>query len=171
MFYGKRKCQAFQCLTNLADLLIIDLIHSEHHCHGLRKALLELTCNVISWSLLWRDHSCHIHDTNCFPHRITTHVQSFCNVSLRRQFFSRTQSREFNLDILIDFIAWQPDHIPCKIKDLYRFSHIQDEDLSAFGIGTCLKYQWYRFRNRHKVADDLRMCDGYRSSFCNLFFK
>ena len=97
ILYCKRKSQTFQRLAYLTDLPVVYLIHSKHHRHRLRKTFLEFAGNIISRSLLRRNYSCHIHDTDCLPHRITAYIQPFCDIPLRRQFLPRTKFSIQNL--------------------------------------------------------------------------
>ena len=83
--------------------------------------------------------------------------------------FTGTQSCKFNLDVLIHLIAGQADQILRQIQDFHRFSHIQHKDFSAARVGSCLQHQRYRFRNGHKITDDIRMGYCHRASGQNLF--
>ena len=112
VLYCKRKGQTFQRLTYLTDLPVVYLIHSKHHRHRLRKTFLKFAGNIISRSLLRRDHSCHIHDADCLAHRITAYAQLFCDIPLRRQLLPRTKFPLYDLlfkiiyDTFISFLLF-----------------------------------------------------------------
>ena len=73
-----------------------------------------------------------------------------------------------DFDVYIRCVAGKLDQVSGKGVDLYRGSHVQDEDLASFGVGSCLEDKAYGLRDSHKVADDVRMCDGDRAAFFDL---
>lgn len=67
--------------------------------------------------------------------------------------------------------AIEADHLFRKILDLYGFAHVQDEELPAPCDGNCLQNQRSCFRDRHEVADDIRVGEGYRAAGPDLLFE
>ena len=101
----------------------------------------------------------------CILHSFFIHQKFFI------QLLTRTKSCVFDLDIFSDFVSGQADQILRKIGNFDRLSHIKHKDLPAFCVSSGLQYKRYRFRNRHKVTYDIRMCNRNRSSGCNLLFE
>ena len=82
--------------------------------------------------------------------------------------FAWAETSVGDFDVYIRGVAGKLDQVSGKGVDLYRGSHVQDEDLAAFGVGSCLEDKAYGLRDSHKVADDVRMCDGDRAAFFDL---
>ena len=100
-------------------------------------------------------------------------VWSFLHAFLGHQFFfvelfARAETSVGNFDVYIRCVAGKLDQVSGKGVDLYRGAHVQDEDLAAFGVGSCLEDKAYGLRDGHKVTDDVRMCDSDRTAFFNL---
>ena len=77
---------------------------------------------------------------------------------------ARTKTGKHDLDVFTDLVTGELDQVLGKIQNLHRFSHIKDENLTALCIGSCLKDQRHRLRNRHKVTDDVGVCHGHRTT-------
>ena len=84
------------------------------------------------------------------------------------QLFSWAQARILNFNILVRFEAGEADQVPGQGVDLHRLAHIQDEDLSALGVGASLHHQAHRLRDGHEIADDVRMGHGHGAALLNL---
>lgn len=100
-------------------------------------------------------------------------VWSFLHAFLGHQLFfvelfAWAEAGVGDFDVYIRGVARKLDQVSGKGVDLYRGSHVQDEDLAAFGVGSCLEDKAYGLRDSHKVADDVRMCDGDRAAFFDL---
>ena len=87
------------------------------------------------------------------------------------KFFSRSQSGILYFYINIRLHAGQLDQVSCQCINLHRASHIKYKDLTAMSIRSCLQHQTDSFRDRHKITDNIRMCNCDRTSCCNLLFK
>ena len=101
----------------------------------------------------------------CFLEAFFAHKQFLIKL------FSGTETCKFNFYILSHFITGELDQIGGKIQDLHRFAHIQDKDLSPFGIGSCLEHKRHSFRNSHKIPDNIRMGNRHRPPCRDLLFK
>lgn len=87
------------------------------------------------------------------------------------QLLPRAQAGVLDLDIYIRLIAGEADEVSGQGVDADRASHVQDEDLSAMGVGAGQKDETYGLRDRHEVPDDVRVGDGHRAAFGDLLFK
>ena len=87
------------------------------------------------------------------------------------ELFARAKSGVLNLNIDIRFEAGEADQVPGQVIDLDRGTHIQHEDLAAFGVGAGQHDQGDSFRDCHEVADDVRVGHGDGAAFFNLLFE
>ena len=85
------------------------------------------------------------------------------------EFFARTESGVFDLDVLADLEAGQRDHPPGKVVDLDGFAHVEGEDLIALGQGHSLQDEAAGLGDGHEVTGDARVGDRDGSAFLNLF--
>ena len=95
----------------------------------------------------------------------------FCHKFFFVKFFTRTKSCIFELNIHIRFKSGETDQVAGKCIDFDCFTHIQYEDFTAPGISSCLKDEADCLRDRHKVTNNVRMCDGHRTACFDLFTK
>lgn len=84
------------------------------------------------------------------------------------QFFTRTQSRVFDLDLFAGFVSGQFDHAFGQVGDFHRFTHIENADLIACGDRCGLHDQLAGLGNGHEETGDVRMGDRYRSALGDL---
>ena len=77
----------------------------------------------------------------------------------------------FDLNVHIRLQARKADHVAGQSVDLYRTSHVKDENLAPMGIGAGQHHEAHGLRNRHEVADNIRMGDRDRASLFNLLFE
>ena len=73
-----------------------------------------------------------------------------------------------DFDVYVRGVAGKLDQVSGTGVDLYRGSHVQDEDFAAFGVDSYLEDKAYGLRDSHKVTDDIQMCDGDKAAFFNL---
>ena len=76
------------------------------------------------------------------------------------ELFAGAQAGVGDLNIHIGSQTGQTDQISGQGVDLHRGTHIQNEDLTAVGVGTCLKHQGSSLGDGHEVADDVGMGDS-----------
>lgn len=87
------------------------------------------------------------------------------------ELFTGTQASVFDLDVDVRFESGKADQVPGEVRDLHRRTHVQHEDLPAVGIGACQHDQGNSLRDRHEVADDVRMGDRDGAALFDLFFE
>ena len=93
------------------------------------------------------------------------------------ELFGRPQAGVLNLDIAVGIVViphcqpHQVDHVPRKILNSHRFSHIQHEHIAAAGHRTGLNHELCRLGNRHEIANDLAMRHGHRTAGTDLLAK
>ncbi len=86
------------------------------------------------------------------------------------QLLAGAQASEFDGD----FVFTEPgqlDHALGQVCNFYGFTHVQYENLAATAHAGRLKYQLRGFWNRHEVTGDVRVGDGNRPAFGDLFLK
>ena len=82
------------------------------------------------------------------------------------EFLTWTQSRKLNLYVLG---PRQVNHTLGQVSNLHRFTHVEDENLTAMALGTSLQHQFTSLWYQHEESDDIRMSHGQRTSILNLF--
>ena len=87
------------------------------------------------------------------------------------QLLAGAKARVLDHDIHVGRIACLPDQVSCQRIDPDRASHVKDEDLPAFCVGACEHDQADGLRDRHEVADDVRMRDRNRAALLDLLLK
>ena len=75
----------------------------------------------------------------------------------------------FNFNIDVRFKTGHTDQVSGEGVDPDRAAHIQDEDLSAMGVGAGEQNQAHRLGNGHEIADDIRVGHGHRTALFDLF--
>ena len=87
------------------------------------------------------------------------------------ELFARTQTGILDRNIHIRFESRLLDQVARQRIDLDRTAHIEHEDLAALCVGAGQHHEADRLRNRHKVADDVRMRDRDGTALCDLLFE
>ncbi len=87
------------------------------------------------------------------------------------ELLSRAKTGVLDLDVDVRLVAGQADQVLREVRDLDRAAHVKDEDLAAVRVGACQKDKADRLRDRHEVADDVRMGDRNRTALLNLLLE
>ena len=87
------------------------------------------------------------------------------------ELLSGAQAGVLDLDIDVRLEARKPDQVSGQGVDLDRASHVEDENLTAMGIGTREHHEADRLGNGHEIADDIRVGHGDRTALFDLLFE
>ena len=81
------------------------------------------------------------------------------------ELLARTQTGKLDLHILR---TGEFDHTFGKVGNLHRFTHIEDEDLTAVALGTGLEDEFTGLGNQHEETHDTLVGDGHRTAILDL---
>ena len=95
----------------------------------------------------------------------------FVHEQLFIELFTRTQTGEFYINVLIWRIARKSDNILREIDYLHRLAHIEHEYLAALCGSTRLKNKGHSLGDGHEITDDILVSDGYRTAVCYLILE
>lgn len=87
------------------------------------------------------------------------------------ELFAGAQSRILDLDIDVGAEARESYQVPGEGIYFYGRAHIQNENLAALCVGSCLQDERGGFGYCHKVSDDIGVGDGDGAAFGDLLFK
>ena len=68
-------------------------------------------------------------------------------------------------------MARQQYHIPGKIRDLHRLTHVQNENFAFVGVGPRLEHQGNSLRYRHEKSRDFRVGHRHRTACSDLLLE
>ena len=110
----------------------------------------------------------------CRAHQIVAIGQFFIHLLARAQ--AKDSDRNVSniphhLALQIGPQAGQLNHFEGQIPDFNRLAHIKDKNLSTLGKCACLNHQLHSLGNCHEIACHLRVGQGYRPAFRDLFFE